>query len=90
MKSRNQECTLALIETLKEENNIDELYDTQTRKLYEAIIELGPSAFNKKSALYEYRDGELLDKMIQYFQDLEEYEKCSELQKIGWRLKGVV
>lgn len=74
----------------KLEKQIDQVYDSQSRKLFEHIIEMGPSAFSKDCPLYKYKDTDLLDRLIAHFQELEEYEKCAKLQKISWRLKGVI
>lgn len=70
--------------------SLDELYDQQSRKLYDHIMEMGLDAFHKESALYKYKDTDLLKKLIAHFESLEEYEKCSDLQKVSWLLNGVL
>ena len=70
--------------------SLDELYDQQSRKLYAHIMEMGLDAFHKDSALYKYKDTDLLEKLITYFESVEEYEKCSDLQKVTWLLNGIV
>jgi len=70
--------------------SLDELYDQQSRKLYAHIMEMGLDAFRKDSALYKYKDTDLLEKLITYFESVEEYEKCSDLQKVTWLLNGIV
>jgi len=70
--------------------NLDEIYDQQSRKLYTHIMEMGMDAFSKDSALYKYKDTDLLKKLIDHFISTEEYEKCSDLQKVSWMLNGVL
>lgn len=69
--------------------NLDEIYDQQSRKLYNHIMEMGIDAFNKESALYKYRDTDLIQKLIDHFVSTEEYEKCRDLQKVSWLLNGI-
>ena len=73
----------------KLEAEIDALYDAQARKVYQGIIDMGERAFNVNGPLYKYKDSDLIDLLIEHFQGTEEYEKCSELQEISWRLKGI-
>lgn len=73
----------------KIQENVGELYDSQSRKLFEAIVGMGAYAFSKKGPLYKFRDTNLIDKIIAHFEEMEEYEKCAELQKISLKLKDV-
>ena len=71
------------------EKNIDELYDEQSRKLYDHIVEMGQEIFDKENPLYKYKDSDLLERLIKHFESVEEYEKCSKLLKISRLLSGV-
>lgn len=62
--------------------SIDVVYDEQSRKLYEHIMEMGVSAFEGDSALRKYRESNLLKKLISHFESKEEYEKCGDLKKV--------
>jgi uncharacterized protein YjgD (DUF1641 family) len=71
------------------EKNIDELYDEQSRKLYEHIVEMGKEIFDRENPLYKYKNTDLLERLINHFESIEEYEKCSNLLKISRLLSGV-
>jgi hypothetical protein len=71
------------------EEKINTLCDEQMRKVYKGIIDLGERAFLVNGPLYKYRDSDLIETLIEYFIEIEEYEKCSELQEVSWRLKGI-
>ena len=63
------------------EDQIDELYDEQSRKLYNYIETMGGSP------LYKFRESDLFERLIKHFEDLEEYEKCAFLVKSSWSIK---
>jgi hypothetical protein len=69
------------------ENHIDELYDEQSRKLYNYIENMGEKAFEEGSPLYKFRDSDLFERLISHFESLEEYEKCAFLVKASWEIK---
>lgn len=56
-------------------------YSVQSRKLFKIIEETGEKCFTKEGSLYKYRKTNLLDKLIEYFESTEEYEKCGFLLK---------
>lgn len=62
--------------------HLDDLYSIQSRKLYRIIEEMGEKAFSKKGPLFKFRETPLLEKLIQYFESTEEYEKCSKILEI--------
>lgn len=51
-------------------------YDKSCRNLYAFIINRGLTCFDYDGALYKWRSGELLLKMIKHFEAIEEYERC--------------
>lgn len=69
------------------ENQIDELYDEQSRKLYNYIETMGEKAFEEGSPLYKFRDSDLFERLITHFEGLEEYEKCAFLVESSWKIK---
>ena len=69
------------------EDQIDELYDEQSRKLYNYIETMGEKAFEEGSPLYKFRESDLFERLIKHFEDLEEYEKCAFLVKSSWSIK---
>ncbi len=69
------------------ENHIDELYDEQSRKLYNYIESMGEKAFEEGSPLHKFRDSDLFERLITHFEELEEYEKCAFLVKASWEIK---
>jgi DNA-binding transcriptional regulator GbsR (MarR family) len=71
------------------EKSLDQLKDEQSRKLYDHIVEMGISAFERDSALYKHKDSGLLERLISHFQEIEEYEKCAKLLKVSRLLNCV-
>lgn len=71
------------------EEKVDKIYDEQSRKLYDHIVELGTQVFSKENPLYKYKDTDLIPRLISHFESLEEYEKCSKLLKISRCIKGI-
>lgn len=71
------------------EKSVDELYDNHARKVYQGIMDMGERAFLVNGPLYRYKDTDLIETLIDHFIEKEEYEKCSELQEVSWRLKGI-
>ena len=71
------------------EKSLGQLKDEQSRKLYDLIVEMGISAFERDSALYKLKDSGFLERLISHFQEIEEYEKCAKLLKISMLLSCV-
>lgn len=69
------------------ENHIDELYDEQSRKLYDYIENMGAKAFDKGYPLHKFCDSDLFERLIAHFESLEEFEKCAFLVKASWEIK---
>lgn len=59
------------------ESSIEKLYDEQSRKLYDYIVQMGEEAFMEGQPLYKFRNTDLFNKLITHFEALEEYEKCA-------------
>lgn len=58
----------------------DHIYDQETRKLFRNLLMYGLDMFIDKSEEHSIQyDLRLLHRMIDYFKELEEYEKCSTL-----------
>jgi len=73
----------------KVRQDVGDLYDSQSRKLFDGIIGMGPKAFYKEGPLHKFKDTNLLEKLIKHFEKKEEYEKCGELKKIGEKLENI-
>lgn len=72
------------------EEEIDKLYDAQSRKLYNYIAIEGEKAFEEKSRLHKYLETDLFERLISHFETTEEYEKCANLLKLSRKLKDKV
>lgn len=70
------------------EKKIEDLYDYETRKLFNFIIEKGQSVFSEDSPLRNFKDTDLIERLIKYFESLEEYEKCVQLSRIKEKVKS--
>lgn len=66
----------------KLEKTIENLYDYESRKLFNFIIEKGENVFSEDSPLRKFKNTDLIERLIKYFESLEEYEKCADLTKI--------
>lgn len=64
------------------EKKIEDLYDYETRKLFNFIIEKDQSVFSDDSPLKDFKYTDLIERLIKYFESLEEYEKCVQLSNI--------
>jgi len=62
--------------------NQQESYASSCVRLYTYISKEGSNSFREGGALYKWRDGILLEKMINHFEETEEYEKCGVLSII--------
>lgn len=67
----------------KLEKTIDDLYDYETRKLFNFIIEKGEEVFSDDSPLRKFKGTDIIERLIRHFESLEEYEKCEELSRIN-------
>lgn len=73
----------------KFENEIDRMYDAQTRKLYDYMLVEGESAFNKGNPLHKFLKTDLFDRLIAHFETTEEYEKCAYLLDMSSKVKRI-
>lgn len=64
------------------EKIIDRQIDVESRKLFDYIKENGSKAFLEGNPLYRYKNTDLIDRLIKYFESNEEYEKCSVLVNV--------
>jgi len=72
------------------EDSIEKLYDEQSRKLYNYIVEMGDQAFMAGNPLYNFRDSDLFEKLISHFESTEEYEKCAFLLKQSTKIRQAI
>lgn len=68
---------------------LEQQYDNECQKIFDHIVEMGANSFTRNNPLFKYRDTDILDRLIQHFEEKEEYEKCSKIQKIQWCLRGI-
>lgn len=62
---------------------VDTLFDIEVRSGYRQIEELGEKAYSEDSPLLEVEGiQEYLSILIKYFEECEEYEKCSVLKNV--------
>jgi len=67
---------------LELEKIIEKQIDFESRKLFNYIAENGSKVFLEGHPLHRYKDTELIERLIQHFESIEEYEKCSVLLKV--------
>jgi hypothetical protein len=72
----------------KLENDIDRMYDAQTRKLYEYMLSEGEKAFDEGSPLNKFLGTDLFERLITHFESTEEYEKCDYILKLSRKIKN--
>jgi DnaJ-class molecular chaperone len=72
------------------EKSIEKLYDEQSRKLYDYIVEMGDEAFNEGKPLYKFRNTDLFEKLIAHFESTEEYEKCAFILKQSTKIRDSI
>lgn len=70
------------INNIELEKIIDRQIDLESRKLFDYINKNGPKAFLEGNPLSKYRETDLIDRLINYFESNEEYEKCSVLVNV--------
>jgi len=69
------------------EEEIDRMYDEQSRKLYSYMEREGEKAFVKESPLYKFINTDLFERLISHFESTEEYEKCAFVLKLSQKIK---
>ena len=69
------------------EEEIDKMYDEQSRKLYSYMEREGEKAFKKESPLYIFINTDLFERLITHFESTEEYEKCAYVLKLSQTIK---
>lgn len=69
------------------EEEIDKMYDEQSRKLYSYMEREGEKAFDKESPLYKFINTDLFERLISHFEETEEYEKCAFVLKLSEKIK---
>jgi hypothetical protein len=69
------------------EEEIDKMYDEQSRKLYSYIEVEGEKAFQKEGPLYKFLKTDLFERLISHFESTEEYEKCAYILKVSQIVK---
>ena len=72
------------------ENSIEKLYDEQSRKLFDYIVQMGEEAFMEGQPLYKFRDTDLFDKLIIHFEANEEYEKCAFILEQSTKIRRAI
>ena len=72
------------------EEEIDKMYDQQSRKLYSYIEREGEKAFEKESPLYKFLESDLFERLISHFEYTEEYEKCAYILKLSQNVKDKI
>jgi hypothetical protein len=70
------------INDLELEKILDKQIDIESRKLFDYINKNGSKAFTEGNPLYQYRETDLINRLINYFEANEEYEKCSVLVNV--------
>jgi len=72
----------------KLEDRIDQMHDTQTRKLYNYMVIEGEKAFNEGNPLNKFLGTDLFETLIAHFESTEEYEKCAFLLNLSRKIKN--
>lgn len=58
------------------------LYQFITRKWYFRNKEEGGKIFQARGALYDFRDGKTIKNLIQYYEEMESFERCEMLKNV--------
>jgi hypothetical protein len=69
------------------EKEIDQMYDSQTRKLYNYMAIEGAEAFKPGKPLNKFLSSDLFERMISHFESTEEYEKCAYVLDLSVKVK---
>jgi hypothetical protein len=56
--------------------------DAKARELFRYIVRNGPIVFREGYPLFKYKETDILDRLVKYFENLEEYEKCHRLVEL--------
>lgn len=75
------------IKNLQEfEDQIDKIYDSQTRKLYDYMVLEGENAFKADGPLNKFIGTDLFERLVSHFEETEEYEKCAYLMALSKKI----
>ena len=69
------------------EEEIDKAYDQDSRRLYDFIRAKGADAFKEDGKLHSFIKSDLFEKLIQHFEEKEEYERCAYLLSVYREIK---
>lgn len=69
------------------EDEIDKAYDQDSRRLYDFIRAKGVEAFKSEGKLHSFIKSDLFEKLIQHFEEKEEYERCAYLMSVYKEIK---
>jgi hypothetical protein len=69
------------------DEELDKLYDKKVRKLYHHIFIYERYAFERGEPLHRFLGTCLMEKLINHFEEKEEYEKCKFLFNLNIKLK---
>jgi len=58
---------------------LEKQIDEKARELFKYIMNNGPIVFSEGYPLFKYRETDIIERLVKYFEVLEEYEKCHEL-----------
>jgi len=72
-----------IIKLSKLEDEIDQLYDAQIRKIYGYMFIEGESVFEEGKPLNRFVKSDLLERIVKHFESTEEYEKCAFTLKLS-------
>lgn len=68
---------------------VDSEFDRLARKLYSDWVALDEANYMVGSHMCKARDMGVFEELFEHFESTEEYEICSELQEMHWRILGV-
>lgn len=69
------------------EEDLDKMYDKQSRKLYDYMFIEGERAFEKGNPLNKFLGTDLFERLISHFEGTEEYEKCAYIVDLSQRVR---
>lgn len=69
------------------EKEVDQLFDSKSRKLYNYMAIEGTKAFKEGGPLNKFLGTDLFEKLISHFESTEEYEKCAYVLDLSVRVK---
>jgi len=71
----------------KFEEQIDRMFDVQSRKLYDYMLVEGAEAFKEGNPLNKFLKTDLFERLIAHFESTEEYERCAFLLDLSNKVK---